>query len=205
MKRNFAHCSFILLFYYNKLVYFIQVCRHLFRHSSFKVAQHFNQAVAWTGSLQHLHSFILSHSFGDLLLCLGLLSVASSSCSSVSCLTHKLTFDFRLLWFTEEFVIDVRKMCASLPNKSTSLPLHRHAWRLVRGVCCFYAPTGYYSTWHSALCVNNFTLVSSVQRKEDKVSEVLWFFQSNLFKPKSCGLVFFRQCGISSGSLPNKP
>ena len=87
--RNFGPLSLTTLFQ------FIEVCRHSFMKSSFKVL------------LQHFNHFEVSYSHVDLLVPLGSLSCCMSQFGpSFSCCTYSLTFNPTILCYTEEFMVN---------------------------------------------------------------------------------------------------
>lgn len=90
---------------------FTEVCEHSLMHSSFKVpitTIHLGWSVTSTGSFP---------SFVDLLLCLQSLSYCMTKCwLSFSCQPHGLTFDSRILWYTEFMVDSVTAQVLWLQN-----------------------------------------------------------------------------------------
>lgn len=74
--------------YFTTLPQFFEICGYSFMHSSFKVPTH-DFWTCQTEPLQHLDSFSLfSQSDVDLIK------------------TDRLTFDFQMTWYTEEFMFD---------------------------------------------------------------------------------------------------
>ncbi len=78
----------------------------------------FSQDELWTltGLLQPLDSFIFSRSVVDLLGCLGSLSRCMTQFwPNFSCRMDVLVFDCRILWYTEEFMVDSMTVRCSGP------------------------------------------------------------------------------------------
>ena len=139
----------------------------------------------WLNHCNTLILFFFRHSVVDLLLCLGSLSCWWAS-FSFSCRTDGLTFDSRILWYPEEFMVD--SMTARCPGPvaaeqaqmiSPPPPCLTVGMRCL----CWYAAFGFLQTCCCALWPNISTLVWSVQRTLfQKSSEI-----TNL----SCAAMFF--------------
>lgn len=48
-----------------------------------------------------------------------------------NCFKYGLTFDYSMLWYTEESMVDLMTLVLWLQNKSKSSPLHHCAWKLI--------------------------------------------------------------------------
>ncbi len=100
----------------------------------------FSQDELWTmtGVLQNLDSFLFSRSVVDFLVCLGSLSCCiTQSWPSFSCQTDVLTFDSRILWYTEEFMVDSMTLRCPGPVATKQAPNHQPStsmWRGSRGL-----------------------------------------------------------------------
>ena len=126
-KRLANHCNLISIFNYTYSVstFLWLGCRSSVGNPdsitsrtklSTALSNHPNQVEVWTLTV----SFVLCHSVVDLLLCLGSLSCCMIHFqSSFSCQTDGLTFDSRILCYTEEFVTSG---CITSPNHDLPPP-----------------------------------------------------------------------------------
>ncbi len=133
--------------------------------------QHFSQDELWTltGLLQHLYSFLFSHSVVGLLVCLGLLSCCITQL--FSCRTDVLTFDSRILWYihsyTEEFMVDSMTVRCPGPAATKQAQNPQPSSNMLDfwyEVFVLISSLGFHKTWYCALWPNISTLVSSVKR-----------------------------------------
>ena len=87
-------------------------------HSSLMIpSQHSNQVEVWTltGPLQHLESFLFQTFCCRFAAVFGIIVLLMSQYQpSFSCRTDGLTFDSRILWYPEEFMVD--SMTARCPG-----------------------------------------------------------------------------------------
>ncbi len=122
-------------------------------------------------------------------MCLGSLSCCMTRYwLSYSCWTDVLTFDSRILWYTEEFMVD--SMTVRCPGPVATSPisssLHQHVWILLWGadVLFRFSP-------NVAQCIMAPHLHFGRVCSKYIVLEVSLFDQMQLCKHKSCCHVFF--------------
>ena len=131
--------------FFTTLFQFIEICGHLSMHSSRKVlSQHFNwvKSGLWLGHHETSILFFFSHSVVDLLVCLGSLSCCTTQFwPSRSCWTDGITFNSRILWYAEEFVVN--SMTAKCPGlvaakQAQIITLNHCGWQMVWEVSVSY-------------------------------------------------------------------